>query len=299
LGNGAADPRWLETGGTSAVPMNAKFVDGSVTMIETLCGRRLLNRLGAFLYWRSRGENLDDPERNGEYRTLRLLGRSVLGHAPLAFDVGANLGEWSGLFVRETNEGRVCAFEPVEETFRALQKRFLPESRVECCNTAMSDCAGECGMVVGEIFSGSNSIHQVWVEGATRTQSVPATTGDEFVDNRKFAGVDFVKIDVEGHEVSVLRGFRRSIAERRIRFIQWEYNKTWIAARTSLREAFELLTPAGYRLFKIRPGDLLHYDRYHPSLDNYCYSNWLAVGERDLPQVRSLFTIDEGAGSDW
>lgn len=277
----------------------ARLLDGATALCETLCGRRALNHLAAYCYWRSRGENLDDPERNGEFGVLKVAARGLLGVSPVAVDVGANVGDWTNEFLRTNSGGRVYAFEPAAETFAQLRRRFAADGRIACQPLAISDRAGEARMAVWPDYSGSNSMHDFVGGAGMRMEKVETVTGDDVLRSHGLAKIDWLKIDVEGHEIQVLRGFRRSLEERRIRFVQWEYNKTWIAARTSLRDAFELLEPAGYKLCKLRPKSPLRYTRYRAALDNYCYSNWLAITEEDYPRFAALTKPDERTGDDW
>lgn len=275
------------------------LLDATMRVLEIIAGRRALNRLGGYLYWRTRGENLDDPARNGENRVLEIIARDVLGRQPVALDVGANAGDWAAQFLQASDGGRVVAFEPVAETFRALRERFASEPRIECRQLALSDRQGTAAMHVEGVLSGSNSLHVPPEGAAQRTEEVGLTTGDAFLTERSLHAIDFVKIDVEGHEVAVLRGLGRAIAARRVRFIQWEYNKTWLPAGVTLHDVYALLAPAGYRLCKIRPRGLLHYARYVPALDNYCYSNWLAVAEQDFAALAARIPIDADTAGDW
>jgi FkbM family methyltransferase len=277
----------------------AAVLDATIRALEVAPGRRALNRIGGYLYWRTRGENLDDPARNGENRLLEILARRVLGPRPVALDVGANVGDWAALFVQASDGGRVFAFEPVAGTFGALQRRFAGEPRAECRQIALSDRAGPAEMHLGEALSGSNSLHVAPESAAPRAETVALMTGDAFLAEHGIESVDVVKIDVEGHEIAVLRGLGRTIAAQRVRFIQWEYNKTWLASRTSLGDAFALLAPAGYRLCKVRPRGLLHYAAYRPALDNFCYSNWLAVAERDFAALGAQIRIETDTAGDW
>lgn len=277
----------------------AKLLDGMMSASETIIGRRFLNRLGAFLYWRTRGENLDDPDRNGEYRTLDVVMQQLAKTDTVVFDIGANVGDWSESFLGRNPACKIYAFEPVATTFAHITARFKGESRIEVCRAAVSDQPGSCVMRVEGELSGSNSLYRMPGEKNASLETVAAITGDEFAAARGIRDIDYIKIDVEGHEVRALQGFRQLLGERRIRFIQWEYNKTWIPAGASLHELFELLVPAGYRLCKIRPNGLLCYQHYARTLDNYCYSNWLAICDRDYAQMRGLLRIDENTGTDW
>ena len=218
---------------------------------------------------------------------------------PVVFDIGANVGDWSAAFLSKNAESKIYAFEPVSATFAHLTQRFQGQSRIEFCQAAVSDKAGSCVLRVEGVLSGSNSIYRMPDEKCASMETVAAITGDEFAASKGIQGIDYIKIDVEGHEVRVLQGFRKLIGAQRIRFIQWEYNKTWIPAGASLCDLFELMIPAGYRLCKIRPNGLLCYQHYSRSLDNFCYSNWLAIHADDYPQLAGRLRIEENTATDW
>jgi FkbM family methyltransferase len=264
----------------------AKCLDATSAGLEAVFGRRFLNRVAGYVYLRTRGEHLFDPERNGEYHTLDAIARHMLPPGAVALDVGANIGDWSERFLRVAPGGRVLSFEPVSDTFQALRGRFASEPRAECVNAAVSDREGTCDVRVSGERWGSNSIYEVPGETCTRVETVRTIAGDALMAGRGLARVDFVKIDVEGHELRVLRGFRQAIAGQRIRFLQWEYNDTWIPACGSLREVFALLAPAGYRLCKLRQRGLLHYSHHELGLETFRYSNWLAVADPDFAALR-------------
>lgn len=279
--------------------LRASILDGGLSAAERLLGRGLMNRLAGYVYWRTRGENLDDPRRNGEYMCMQAVIRNVLGDSPIAFDVGANVGDWSTLFLEHAPRGRVHAFEPVGGTNEFLRGRFLNEPRVECHRLAVSDAPGTCVLRVGGNLSGSNSVYRMPDEVNVTEEEVPAVSGDSFAAARNIRQVDYLKIDVEGHEVQVVRGFRELIALRAVKCIQWEYNKTWIASRAALADMYEILGPAGYRLCKLRERDVLHYSSYSRSLDNYCYSNWVAVSPDLFPALGKVVRVETGTSEDW
>jgi hypothetical protein len=52
-----------------------------------------------------------------------------------------------------------------------------------------------------------------------------------------------VKLDVEGHELHILRGATRMLAEGRIAAIQFEFGGANIDSRSFMRDFFDLLTP--------------------------------------------------------
>jgi hypothetical protein len=137
--------------------------------------------------------------------------------------------------------------------------------------------------------AGINSLHMptVWQVGLT-TEEVQTTTLDEYADRTGLDHLTLVKIDTEGHDLAVLRGARKLFTEQRISAVQFEYNHRWIAARSFLRDAFELLVPFGYRLGKLTPHGVEFYPGWDPDLETFVEGNYLAcvpaVGAR-IPNV--------------
>lgn len=127
-------------------------------------------------------------------------------------DIGANVGYLSGLFARWVGpEGRVVSIEPIPATYDVLSssmKRLFPQS-VTTFALCVSDRAGEMKMTVprykdgGENYYESHIVSEYTPEGSAIT--VNAITLDDLVHTRNLKP-DLIKIDVEGHELSVVQG---------------------------------------------------------------------------------------------
>jgi hypothetical protein len=74
---------------------------------------------------------------------------------------------------------------------------------------------------------------------------VPCTTFDDFLIQHGHTPRTswFVKIDVEGHENSVLRGMRQFLLAQRPKLVMFEYLQ-----RTNLEETFQIFDSVGYRV---------------------------------------------------
>ena len=136
---------------------------------------------------------------------LRLLSQLVPRDA-VAVDVGAAEGVYSWFLARYA---RAChAFEANPATASALRRR-LPRAQVHAC--ALSDHAGELELrtpiVAGIPYLGwattqPTNIFSDLPEHEVVTARVPCVTLDSF----GLENVGFIKIDVEGHELAVLKG---------------------------------------------------------------------------------------------
>ena len=202
--------------------------------------QHLLRRLGAY-------DRLRESFAYDCYRRLRhgrplrwrhdelLFYRTLLAGAPeglLVFDVGAHRGQRSEVFLRLG--ARVVAVEPDALNQRHLERRFSlggPHARpVTVVGKAASDTDAGAVLRIHAPGSGLNSLSEKWVRmlagderrfGSTvafpEGMRVETTTLESLMD--AFGAPYYVKIDVEGHEPSVLRGLKRPVP-----FLSFEVN---------------------------------------------------------------------------
>ncbi|MBX7194246.1 MAG: FkbM family methyltransferase [Sandaracinaceae bacterium] len=237
-------------------------------------------RLAYFILNRENGEGIGDPLLNGEEDLLDRL-RPRLGPASVVFDVGANIGEWTSSLAKGLPRGvTIYPFEPVPEIHAALSANVAALENVIPVQAALSDRTAEAEIHLAGRFAGSNSLHHIpgVTEGGVAT--IRLMRGDDFCRERGIDAIDLLKIDVEGNEVATLRGFESLLAARKIGCVQFEYGGTWIASRTFLADAFQLLARHGYRIARIVPGGVRPLARYEPSMESFRYANYLAVNER-------------------
>lgn len=123
----------------------------------------------------------------------------------LSVDVGANHGVYAVIMARHAP--RVLAIEPNPELARLLRRGLPRNCTVLAC--ALSDRAGAAELRVplidGREDSYLASLEGRTVAGPSRVHRVELRRLDDCVD----APVGFLKIDVEGHEMAVLRGADR------------------------------------------------------------------------------------------
>ena len=164
----------------------------------------------------------------------------LLDPGELAVDVGANVGYMTALMVSRVGEhGHVISFEPHPELSRVLTANA---ARAGTCDVtvvaaALSDREGEGRLALGDDFERNRGTATLSEDDGL---SVPLERLDDRLAGRH---VGVLKIDVEGHELSVLRGAETALAEGRIRDIVFEENRALPTPVTGLLEA------AGYELF--------------------------------------------------
>ena len=136
------------------------------------------------------------------------LARRTLRSGDLAVDVGANVGFYALRFSRFVGDaGRVIAFEPEARTCALLRERLMISHarNVELREVALGSEGGATELYLGA-FPGDNRIYAH--TSAVAKQPVPRATLDDELAGR---APRLVKIDVQGAEIEVLAGMRRTL----------------------------------------------------------------------------------------
>jgi len=243
-----------------------------------------LQKLGRYILNFSNGENNGDQRTNGEYHFMNIIKKNLADNAVI-FDAGANLCEWTLEFCKiMTGNFTVYAFEPAPRTFEHLRKTIsnrISNGRIIPVNMALSDYPGEAELFITGDLAGTNSLHHRQAESlgvkVIKSEKVKICTGDKFCFEKKIEAIDLLKIDTEGHEIKVLKGFETMLTESRIGCIQFEYGGCWLDARIQLSDAFNFLLPKGYAIGKLFPKEVIFFSDYDQRLDTFQYSNFVAI----------------------
>jgi len=166
---------------------------------------------------------------------LRLIVERTLGPGDVFVDVGANVGFFSMIAAARVGaSGRVLAIDADPRALAQLERNVRLNGRetITILPVAASDRAGTLRFTIAEQLGWSTAVADFPHRPAIDTVTVPARPLDEIVAEELPGGraVRLVKIDVEGHEASVLRGARELIAARRTTFIV-ESNYLGLAAQ--------------------------------------------------------------------
>jgi len=171
-------------------------------------------------------------------------------------DVGANEGGYTVLFSHLAGaRGRVHAFEPVPPTFARLESRVARLRRhdnVVLNRCAVAETAGEVSLLVPGADLGQASLkpHAAgsWRDAAAiASWASRAITLDDYT--AELPALDFIKCDVEGAELPVLRGAGATL-RRFAPLLFLEVCADWTAGfGYAPREIVPFLAPFGYRSF--------------------------------------------------
>lgn len=213
-----------------------------------------------------RGMNIgggDAPDISGEVAIVKALPDEAV-----VFDVGANRGQYARMALRARPDLILFCFEPSVAAFGDLEK--VPG--IKAHNFGFSD---EETVVPLYADSGGSFLSSVYPRRVPEIsfreiEQVSLRRLDDFCAEVGINRIDLLKLDVEGHELAVLRGMGNLRPTR----IQFEFGGSNIDSRTFLRDFFEVLPD--YAIYRILPKGLRPVT-HSARVEQFDTTNFLAV----------------------
>jgi FkbM family methyltransferase len=231
--------------------------------------------------------NYENSETSGEdYLIGEVLPRLIKSQHPVIFDIGANRGEMSLALRQSFPYARIMAFEPNPITYAALTRNTTLH-KIECIRAGMGSAAGKGVLHCyrddptsghATVYRDMFQLYQGYGIAAASDLTAfefPIQTLDDVCGTLNIERIAFLKIDVEGHELEVLKGARELLADNRIDLVQFEFTDCNVLSRTYMRDFYEVLE--GFRLFRLGPGQLIPLGPYAARLEVFQFQNILAA----------------------
>jgi FkbM family methyltransferase len=194
-------------------------------------------------------------------------------------DVGANRGEYLAAVIARFANCSLHAFEPSPVNAILLRERFKGNQRVRIHELALSDNAGEASLWTDRPGSGLASLSERRLDhfGIRLTESVQVRTArlDWFARHADIREIDWVKLDVEGHELFVLQGMG-SLLES-ISLVQFEFGGCNIDSRTFFQDFWYLFTRLDFTIYRLTPRGPAPIDRYDEMHETFRTTNFVAL----------------------
>lgn len=158
-----------------------------------------------------------------------------------AIDIGANIGNHSLYF--SDHFAKVFSFEPNKQTFQVLKVNASLANNIECYNCGISNKNSEAWMVFNKVNVGGARVVSTSQDNSV---AINLATLDAMI--RREEKINFIKIDVEGHEYEALQGSEETI-RRNMPIIMFEQHAKEVTNGSSA--SLDLLRSFGYSRFLI------------------------------------------------
>ena len=228
-------------------------------------------------------------EKNGEERLLNSLKTFNINNV---FDVGANVGDWALIAINKFKSANIHSFELSETTFKTLSKNLSEYENIKLSNHGLSD---ESGNIKYKDYGKNNGANTIIVEADFHDTKNPPmikngilTTGDKYCREHGIDEIDVLKIDVEGAEHLVLKGFAEKLSKGKIKIIQFEYGYTHADAKFLIKDFYKLLSEYGYLVGPLKPGGVIFMD-FDYSLNGFNSGpNYVAVHKNQKQLIAAV-----------
>lgn len=200
----------------------------------------------------------------------------------IVLDVGANKGLWSRAMLKEAGPrlGRLIALEPSRHnwpdlegidaaTFTLIRKALAAENGTA---TLHMDAPGS-----GLASLSARNLDHIGL-AMSENERVQTIRLDHLADELSLERIDFLKLDIEGHELEALRSGESLLAAGKIRALSFEFGGSNIDTRTYFRDFWLLLRAHGYAIWRVVPGGApAPITRYHERLESFVTTNYIAA----------------------
>lgn len=170
-------------------------------------------------------------------------------------DVGANTGQTALEMAHDFPQAKIHSFEPVSETFKRLQANTKHLPQVHCVHGALGEAEEKKTIrLYPQEESVINSLND-WGMSAREnapTETVTILTGDAYCATNGITQIDLLKIDTEGYEIPVIKGFDKMLKAGAIKAIYCEtsFNRN-DKMHTYINDLNDLVNDYGYFFYGI------------------------------------------------
>ena len=207
--------------------------------------------------------------------------KSIIKEGTVFIDCGGNIGNYSHEIIKNFNDPEIHIFEPSSRNVDILLKRFS-NNKIKINDVGLSNKTSTSILFSNESGSGLASLTKRKLdhldidfnfEEEIRLIQFKDYWNEEI--NSEF--IDLFKIDVEGHEVDVLKGIGEKISN--IKLIQFEFGGCNIDTRTFFQDFWYFFNENNFKIFRISPFGLIELSKYKEIYESFSTTNFLCLNK--------------------
>lgn len=196
------------------------------------------------------------------------------------FDIGANNGEYTKYLIKKIPNLECHIFEPSIKNFEHLKNTF-PQQNIIINKIGLSNSNKKSKLYADKSGSGLASLTKRRLEHFQIKMDF-----EEVIELQRFDSywkdkntiLDYIKIDVEGHELDVLEGFGELI--HRVRLIQFEFGGCNIDTRTFFQDFWYYFVEKEFLIFRITPSGPKLIKNYSEKDEYFVTTNYIAINTK-------------------
>ena len=206
---------------------------------------------------------------------------SLLQTKPNIFiDIGANKGLYTEGVLNEIGSIEAHIFEPSEVNYKMLKDKFSFSNKIKINKIALSNSSSKAKLFSDTPGSGIGSLTKRRLDHfdiqMNNEEEVDLIRFDKYWDKNN-ATIDYVKIDVEGHELEVLEGFGKLLSKTKL--IQFEFGGGNIDTRTYFQDFWYFFLERNFIIYRITPRGFLRISAYKEKYENFQTTNYIALNK--------------------
>jgi FkbM family methyltransferase len=180
--------------------------------------------------------NNSDPSTNGEIQFCK----NIYNKVNIIFDVGCKDSHFIHF------HGEVHYFDPVDENIEKLEvkRNYNSGSYFNIFGLGNENAQLYYYPAYDSFY---DRVSSCMVSDASNKVLLHIKKGKDYVTDNNIKSIDFLKIDTEGYELNVLKGFEEFLEN--VKIIQFEYGGTFLDNNTKLSDVITYLTSMGFHKF--------------------------------------------------
>ncbi len=220
-----------------------------------------------------------EMEISGEKDLLNYLKSIFKTEEKIFFDVGANVGIYSLLLHKKFKNAKIYAFEPSKKTFETLLKKTNKIKNIKSYNLGLGIKKGKKTLYYDPSESSTATLHNRKIK-YNKGERIEINKLDSFCKIHNIKRINFLKMDVEGSELFVLKGAKNMLKNKKIDFIQLEFGIRNVDSKVFFRDFWDLLSQ-NYLFYRILPGGIYPIKNYKENLEIFTGINYFLKLKKD------------------
>jgi FkbM family methyltransferase len=209
--------------------------------------------------------------------------KKFIPNAKIFVDVGGNKGLYSLSLIKIFDIQKIHIFEPSIFNVEILKHKFLDNKKIIINNCGLSNVRSSATLFSDKSGSGlaslsNRKLDHFGIKFETR-EEISLVRFDEYWDmNITEKCIDLLKIDVEGHELSVLEGVGDKI--KNIKVIQFEFGGCNIDTKTYFQDFWYFFLKNNFDIYRITPLGKFKINSYSESLERFQTTNYFCINRQ-------------------